>query len=312
MKQYIKKRLLSFIIVFFGVSILCFLLLAFSGKDPAEILARRIQINASAETIERVRGEMGLDKPLPIRYLNWLGGIFTGNMGMSLFSSREIAVDLAEYFPVTFALVGLSLLWVIVISVPASLISARFRNSAADHAIRGTTILGICVPTFWLGFMLLLAFAVNIPLFKVVPEAGIKGLILPSFALSVPVASGMTRLLRSTLLAELSSDYVRYAKARGLSGWRILTRHVMRNALPPIITLICQYMGYLIAGSAVVESVFSIKGIGSYMVSCVVASDSTSTATCIVIVAAIFVLANFAGDIINRILCPWMVRENSV
>ena len=121
----------------------------------------------------------------------------------------------------------------------------------------------------------------------------------------------MVRLFRSTLLSELSSDYVRYAKARGLSAGRILIHHVMRNALPPIITLFCQYLGYLIAGSAVIESVFSMKGIGSYLIGCVMASDSSSVATCIVMIAAIFVLANLAGDLMNRILCPWMVRESN-
>ncbi len=311
MKQYVQRRLLGFIVVLIGVSILSFLLLAFTGKDPAEIVTRRFNINATEDMIEKTRSEMGLDKPLTVRYVSWVKGFFTGDMGISIYSYREISKDLKEYFPVTLALVGMALLWIVLLSVPVSLLSARFRNGAADQITRGVTILGICVPTFWLGFLLLIAFAVKLPLFKVLPEPGFKGYILPSFALALPVACSTIRLFRSTLLSELSSDYVRYARARGLSAGRILTRHVMRNALPPIVTIFCQYLGYLIAGSAVVESVFSLKGIGSYLIGCVMAFDATSVATCIVIIAAIFVLANLAGDVINRILCPWMVRESN-
>jgi ABC-type dipeptide/oligopeptide/nickel transport system permease component len=311
-KQYIRKRLLGFFVVLIGVSVLSFLLLTFSGNDPAETLTRRMDINASDEMIEATRVEMGLDKPLTVQYFSWIKGIFTGNVGISMYSMREIMQDMAEYFPVTFTLVGMAMLWVVFLGVPVSLLSARFRNGIADHLTRAITILGICMPTFWLGFLLLLAFAVNIPIFKVFPEPGMKGYILPSFALACPVICGTIRLFRSSLLSELSADYVRYARARGLSAGRILLRHVMHNALPPIITLFCQYLGGLIAGSAVVESVFSMKGIGTYLIACVLSADTRSVATCIVVIAIIFVLANLAGDVINRILCPWMVRESNV
>ena len=311
MSVYIKKRLLGFLIVLVGVSILSFLLITLSGTDPAEVVARKNNAGATEEMIEQVRTELGLDKPLPVRYIQWLGGFFTGDLGISVYSLRPISKDLTAYFPMTLALVGLSLIWIVAISIPVSLLCARRKNGVFDHVSRGITLLGICLPTFWLGFLLLLAFAVKLPIFNVLPEPGIKGYILPSFALAFPVACGTIRLFRSTLLSELSADYVQYARARGLSSGRILTRHVMRNALPPIVTLFCQYLGYLIAGSAVVESVFSIKGIGTYLISCVIASDATSVATCVLIIAAIFILANLAGDVINRILCPWMVRESN-
>ena len=237
MSVYIKKRLLGFLIVLIGVSILSFLLITLSGTDPAEVVARKNNAGATEEMIEQVRTELGLDKPLPVRYIQWLGGFFTGDLGISVYSLRPISEDLAAYFPTTLALVGLSLIWIVVISVPVSLLCARRKNGVFDHVSRGITLLGICLPTFWLGFLLLLAFAVKLPIFNVLPEPGIKGYILPSFALAFPVACGTIRLFRSTLLSELSTDYVRYARARGLSAGRILTRHVMRNALPPIVTL---------------------------------------------------------------------------
>lgn len=294
-----------------GVSVLSFLLIAVSNTDPAEVIARRSSGGATKEMVEAVRSQLGLDKPLFVRYFQWLRGIFTGDFGISIFSFRPISQDLRAFFPTTLSLVGLSLVWVILISVPVSLLCALRKNSIFDHITRGITLLGICLPTFWLGFLLLLAFAVKLSFFTVVPSPGIRGLLLPSFALAVPVICSFIRLFRSSLLSELGRDYVVYARARGLSPKRILLCHITRNALPPIITLFCQYLGYLIAGGAVVENVFSLTGIGSYLISCVLAADATAVATCIMIIAAVFVLANLAGDIINRLLCPWMVRETN-
>lgn len=311
MKQYILKRAVSFVPVLIGVSILSFLLIAFTGKDPAEVIARRGALNATPELIEQVRAELELDGSLPERYINWVSGFFDGDFGTSITSFRPISEDIAEYFPITAILVALSLLWTVLLSVPISLLCARFKNSLFDHLTRGVTIFGICIPTFWLGFMLLIVLAVQMKWFTVLPEPGIKGYILPSLALSIPTICGIVRLFRSSLLSELSCDYVRYAKARGLSPTRILVCHVFRNALPPIVTVFCQYLGSLIAGSAVMEAVFSIEGIGSYLISSVLAADSTSTATCIAIIATIFIVANFVGDICNRLLCPWMVNEHN-
>lgn len=312
MKRYIGKRLGSMAVVLLGVSVLSFIFIALSGKDPAEIMARKGALNATAEQIELVRIEMGLDQPLPVRYIRWMGGLFTGDMGESFYSHRPIWQDLRAYLPVSFSLVALSLLWIILITVPISLICARWRNSVADHVVRWASMGGICMPTFWLGFLLLLGFAVRLRWFHILPEPGVKGYLLPSFTLALPCACGLIRMMRSALLSESGSDYVQYAKARGLSPSRILVRHILRNAMPPVVTLFCQHLGYLLAGSVAVESVFSLSGIGSYLVNCVAAADSTATAACIVIIASLFVLANLAGDILNRLLCPWMMREEHV
>ncbi len=312
MKRYMAKRLVSAVVVLLGVSILSFVLVALSGKDPAEIMARRGTLNATAEQVEMVRSEMGLDQPFPVRYLQWLKGLFTGNMGEAFYTHKPIAQDLKQYLPVSMHLVALSLLWIILLCVPISLICARWRNTAADHVIRWISMVGICMPTFWLGFLLLLGFAVHLGWFHVLPDPGIKGYLLPSFTLALPCACGLIRLMRSALLAESGADYVQYAKARGLSASRILMRHMLRNAMPPVFTLFCQYLGYLVAGSVVVESVFSVSGLGTYLVNCVTAADATATATCIVIIAGIFVAANLVADVVNRLLCPWMVREDHV
>ncbi|MGN1136675.1 MAG: ABC transporter permease [Oscillospiraceae bacterium] len=311
MKKFIIKRFFSALAVLVGVSILSFLLIELSGRDPAEVLAMKGGRIPDKALVEEIRAEMGFDKPVHIRYINWVKGFFTGNMGTSITTYKPISQDLAENFPVTLALVGMALVWIVIIAFPAAVLSVRFHNGVIDHLIRTVTMIGICLPVFWLGFLLLLLLAVKIPLFSVVPKAGLSGYILPSFALAFPSACAVVRLFRSSLLQQLSSDHAVFARTRGLSEWRIIICHAMRNALPPIVTLVGQYLGYLIAGSAVAESVFSIKGIGSYLVSCVTNGDSYASAACILIIATIFVASNLASDIINRLLCPWMVRETN-
>ena len=217
MKKYIGKRIISFLIVLVGVSILSFLLIAWSGKDPAEIIAHRGVSNPTPEQIEMIRVEMGLDQPLPVRYIQWLSGMFTGELGTSLTTHQPIVKDLHKYLATTTSLVGMAILWIIVLTVPISLLCARKRNRLFDQVTRGITICGICVPTFWLGFLLLLFFAIHLKWFSVLPSPGWRGFLLPSFALAVPSSCSLIRIMRSSLLAELSSDYVRFAKARGLS-----------------------------------------------------------------------------------------------
>ncbi len=311
MKHFILKRAITFILIIIGVSLLSFLLIAFSGKDPAEIIARRGDANATPEMIEQVRVEMGLDGSFLERYINWGKGFFTGNFGTSIATYHPISKDIAQFFPVTLTMVGLALLWTALLSVPIALLCAKYKNGLFDHITRGVTIFGICIPTFWLGYMGLVIFALRMNWCTVVPTGKFADYILPSAVLAVPVICGMVRMLRATLLTELASDYVRYAKARGLSAKRILVRHVLRNAMPPIITVFCQYFGSMIASSAVMEGVFSINGIGSYMIQSVIAADSVATATCVVIVAVVFISANTLGDIFNRLICPWIVRESN-
>ena len=312
MKRYLLRRLLMFLLVLLGVSILSFALIGLFGRDPAEVIARRTNINATYEQIEAVRVSMGLNKPLPARYLTWLTGLFRGDVGISIYTFNSIMEDIGLYLPVSLKLVGMAMLWVVLLALPVSLLCARFPGGAADHVVRFASIVGLSFPTFWLGFLLLIAFAVKHPIFTVVPAPGIKGYFLPSFALCLPVIAGVIRVFRASLLKETSSDYALFARARGMTRGHILIRHAMRNALPPVVTMVCQYLGYLIAGAAVVENVFTLNGLGTYLVGCVAAADSTAVATCALLVAVIFAAANLAGDLVNRLLCPWMVREYNV
>ena len=217
---------------------------------------RRGNLSPTPEVIEQVRAELGLDQPLPIRYLNWIGGVFRGDFGESIFSTNEVAADLAAYFPQTLQLVFLSLAEIIVFSILLGVLCAAKKNKLTDHIMRIVSLFGICVPPFWLGFLLLIGFAVEIPIFSVTPASGIMGLILPS------------------------------------------------------ITLSFQYVSYLIAGSAVVEKVFSIKGVGNYLMNCIMAADANAIGACMLIIAALYLLAELFGEILNHLLCPWRKEES--
>lgn len=164
--------------------------------------------------------------------------------------------------------------------------------------------MGASLPNFWLGFLLLLLFAVTFPIVKVVDYGQLKSLILPSLVLAIPVASISIRLFRATLLSNLNKDYVTYAKARGLGSGRIVWVHVMRNALPPLIMLFGQYMGYMIAGSAAVESIFSLKGIGMHLVDAIMARDLPTINGCVLVIALLFVVGRVLADIVNGRLNP--------
>ena len=307
-----RKRILRFVILLIGISILCFILTALSSIDPVTYIIRRGNLSPTPEVIEQVSEELGLDKPLPVRYLTWITGALHGDFGESVFTRNAVSEDLATYFPATLRLLLLTLAEIIVCSLLLGVLCAAKENELTDHIMRGISLLGICLPSFWLGFLLLIAFAVEIPIFSVTPAPGIKGLILPSITLAFPVICSTVRLFRASLLEEMHRDYVRFARASGMSTRQIIWRKAFRNALPPVVTLFCQYVSYLIAGSAVVEKVFSIKGVGNYLMNCIMAADSNAIGACMLIIATLYLLAELGGEILNHFLCPWRKEESDV
>ena len=304
------KRILRFIILLLGVSILCFILTALSSIDPVTYIIRRGNLSPTPEVIEQVREELGLDSPLPIRYFTWIAGALHGDFGESVFTRNPVSEDLAAYFPTTLRLLLLTLAEIIVFSLLLGVLCAAKQNKLIDHIMRGISILGICLPPFWLGFLLLIAFAGEKPIFSVTPAPGFKGLILPSVTLAFPVICSTVRLFRASLLEELHRDYVRFARASGMSKAQVIWRKAFRNALPPVVTLFCQYVSYLIAGSAVVEKVFSIKGVGNYLMNCIMAADSNAIGACMLLIATLYLLAELGGEILNHFLCPWRKEES--
>jgi ABC-type dipeptide/oligopeptide/nickel transport system permease component len=308
MVKKLINRAAMLLVVLFGVSILSFALSAISPVDPAEAFARRTSFTGvTPERVEEIRVQMGLDKPMHLQYLHWLRGVLKGDFGTSLTSRKPVTEDIAAYLPLTLKLSGLSLLLVAALSIPIAAVCAARQNGVFDHITRGVTIVGLSTPNFWLGFLLLLVFAVIFPVFRVLETGGgLRALLLPALALAIPIASSSIRIFRATALAEMNKDYVTFARARGLSELRVLWLHIMKNTLPSMVTMLCQFFGYMIAGCAVLEKIFSLKGLGSYLVDAIIGRDLPAINGCVFVVALIFVAANTFADIMNARFSPRM------
>jgi ABC-type dipeptide/oligopeptide/nickel transport system permease component len=302
--MFSKNRLVHLVVVLFGVTIISFFLSAIAPVDSAEALALRITRNPSPEKIEEIREALGLHLPLYRQYLRWLGNCLRGNLGTSLLTKNPVSADIAQKLPETMKLVGLALLWIVLSVFPLSIIAALRKDGLFDQLVRALTIVGISIPAFWLGFLFLLLFAVTIPLFKVVEYGSLKRFILPSLVLAIPAASSFIRVFRATLLSNLHKDYVVYARARGLSMARVILVYVVKNSLPPMVTLFCQHLGLMIAGSAIVESVFSLEGMGNHLLDAVMARDLPAINGCVLLLALGFVIFSALADFINALLNP--------
>ena len=293
------KRLVSFIIVIWGVVTLSFCLQVFTGTDPAEMIVRKNSIFATEEQIQAVREQLGLDAPFHERYFDYITGVATGDLGTAITNRQPVIENIKAALPVTCTVIVMAMAWVILFTVILSAISVIRKNGIFD----------ICVPSFWLALILLTAFAVNIPIFHVIADGSIKSLILPSIAMAVPIICISTRVLRASVLNELKSDYVLYAKARGFSNSQIVFGEVLRNALPAAITLFAQYCAALFGTSALVESVFSIDGLGIYLMESCESMDVYGISGAILVCAVLFVLFNTVADILSSMICPAYRRK---
>ena len=258
----ITKRIINFIFVIWGVVTLSFCLQVFTGTDPAEMIVRKVNVFATEEQIQAVREELGLDAPFLERYADYIKGVLTGDLGTAITNRQPVIENIKDALPVTCMLVVMAMAWVIIFTVLIAAISVIRKGGIFDNVMRIICIIGICVPSFWLALILLTAFAVQIPIFSVISDGSFKSLILPSAAMAFPIICIAARVLRAAVLNELKSDYVTYARARGFSNAQIVYGEVLRNALPAAITLFAQYCAALFGTSALVESVFSIQGLG--------------------------------------------------
>lgn len=302
----IFQKILYLLFVLLAVSFMSFFLSDISSIDSARAVAHHIYGNPTPEQIETVRKEKGLDKPFHLRYELWLRGVLRGDFGISYQTNNPVSKDIAGKFLATVVLVAAALFWILILTVSLSLLSVSKRKFLFKKFLQIFTILGISIPSFWLGYLLLTAFAVCIPIFKVVDFGNLKSIILPSFTLAIPITSAAVRMLKTLLLENMKEDYVIYARARGLSDRRILWKYVLKNALPPMVTLFFQNIGMMIGGSAIVESVFSWQGMGSYFVSSVITGDVPAITGCVLILGVVFVVCNEVGEIVNGLLNPHM------
>ena len=309
LKNILVKKIIGVVLVVFGVVTLSFCLQLFTGTDPAEMIVRKQNVFATEEQIQAVREDLGLDAPFHERYISYISDVIKGDLGIAITNRKPVIDNIKETIPVTCTMVMMSMLWVVLFTVIFSANSVISNNGIFDNLMRIICIIGICVPSFWLALILLTALAVKIPIFNVISDGSIKSLILPSVAMAVPIICIAVRVLRASILSELKSDYVTYARARGFSNTQIIFGEVLKNALPAAITLFAQYCAALFGTSALVESVFSIDGLGMYLMESCESMDVYGISGSVLVCAILFVLFNTMADIISSVLCPAYRRE---
>ena len=303
MKRKIITRILLLLLVLLGVTVLTFIYTNLSPVDAAEALAVRRYTRPTAEQIETVRHELGMDKPLFQQYFSWLLKACKGDFGNSYNTGRPIIEELTASIKPTLKMSVLALLFSIILSIPLGVISSARKSGLFDKTVYLFGIICMSVPNYWIGYLLLIAFAVNIPIFKVMGADTLKDYILPALSLALPVSAGNIRVFRSSMLEGYNSDFVLYARARGVSELKIAGM-VSRYALPPLVTMLGQSFGFMIAGSSMVEIVFSIQGLGTMLVTALSARDTVTINACVLVIAVIFVIVNFIAELINASMNP--------
>jgi ABC-type dipeptide/oligopeptide/nickel transport system permease component len=298
------KRLLYLFFVLWGVSLGTFGLLEMAPGDPAEIILRDRTEAPGREQIEALRQEMDLDAPVSLRYLRWIGGLATGDWGTSWRSGRPVLEEVFDRLPATCTLAAAAFLLVLAIATGSGVVSALWHGRAPDHWIRAATILASAVPSYWLGLVLIYGFSLRLGLLPVAGQGSVAHLVLPSLTLALSVALLQGQVLRAALVQAMSSDWVRFAFAKGMKPRNVFFRHTLRAALSPMATLWAVSLGQLLGGAVIVESIFAWPGIGRLTVEAVIGRDIPVVQAIVLLLAAVFVLANQLAEIIQHRLDP--------
>ena len=304
-KKQIGRRCIQILIVLIGISFFTFALTYLSPGDPAEIMLTECGNLPTPELLEQTRHELGLDKPFLVQYGSWLKGVLTGDMGMSYSMKVPVVQKLVSCFWPTLQMSLLALLLMIVISIPMGIAAAVYQNKWPDYLVRGVTFIGVSVPSFWLGLILLSIFGVQLRWVNVAGgTTDLKAMILPSVTLALAMSAKYTRQVRSAVLEELHQDYVTGARARGMNQWEILFRQVLPNAMLPLVTMLGLSFGSLLGGTSVVEIIFSYPGLGILAVGAVKARDYPLIQGFVLWIALIYMVVNLLVDISYHYIDP--------
>lgn len=295
-------RLVSLLASLIVASLVVFATVEIVPGDPARFM---LGINAQPDTVAALRAELGLDRSLVERYFSWVGGLFTGDLGVSYTYRSPVSEIVAERLQVSLPLAVYALVLTVVIAFPVGMIAAGSRGGAVDTLFTGATQLGIAVPNFWFALLLILLFSVNLGWFSAggFPgwEAGLlpglQALTLPAIALALPQASILARVLRSSLIDTLSDDYIRTARAKGLSAGQALRRHALRNAMIPVFTIIGLQFSFLIAGAVIIENVFFLPGLGRLVLQAITQRDLIVVESVVMLLVLAVILVNFVVEL---------------
>ncbi len=315
MIRVLAQRLIDLMVVLWGVSALVFLMIRFIPGDAVQIMLGA-NVEITPERLQALYQKIGLDRPMLQQYATWIGGIFVGDLGTSLWTGAPVGEEILARLGVTLELLMLSLGTAVALAIPAGCLMAYVRRSASDYVIRVVTIVGVTVPSFWLGIVLILAAYKLVPGFASIgyvpfaddPLANLLRMILPTVSLALPIVASLSRIMRSAMLDALGQDYIRTARAKGVSERTVIFRHALRNALIPFVTAVGITAGYLFGGAIVVEQVFALPGLGRLVIGAIAERNYPLIQATILLVTSGFVVINFLVDMLYVAIDP-RVRE---
>jgi peptide/nickel transport system permease protein len=301
MWMFILRRLASTAAVVLGVAVLVFLLIHFIPGDPVDVMLGE---SAQAADREELRRALGLDQPLLQQLGSYLKGLASLDLGRSLHSQRPIVELLAERLPATIELAVAALAVTLVLALPLGLIAAARRGTAWDHGAMSFSLLGVSIPNFWMGPLLILVFALWLGWFPVSGRGEAGGVVLPALTLGTSLSAILARMIRSSLLEVLGDDFIRTAYAKGLSRRQVIIRHALPNALLPVITILGLQLGTLLAGAVITETVFSWPGIGLLTIEAIQSRDYPVVQACVLLIALTYVVINSFTDVLYALIDP--------
>lgn len=305
MLRYFIKRLLLAVPVLLVTALLVFSALHLAGGDPVNLLAGP---TAPIETREAIRKKLGLDKPLPVQFGIYLANLARGDLGNSIMNRREVSEMIVQKLPITAELGVAAFALAYLLAIPLGIVAALKRNTFIDWSSMMVALIGVSMPGFWLGLILIITFSLKYRLLPPIGYGDIKTLIMPTLALGLPRVGRIARITRSSLLEVIGQDYIRTARAKGLAERVVVLKHALRNAVMPIISLMGLDMGYIIGGSVVIESVFARSGIGDMMLRAIYSRDFPVLQGTIFVLALAIILSNIVADIAYMVVDPRIRR----
>jgi peptide/nickel transport system permease protein len=295
---FILKRLAQIVPVILGVTLVVFLIMQMVPGDPAVIMAGE---GASKETVNELREDLGLNRPLHEQYFSYVGNVFRGDLGNSLKNNQPVMGEIMIRLPITMELAFFSILITIVLGLIAGIISAVRPYSFSDISVMVVALIGISLPSFWLGLLLMYVFSVKLQWLPVAGWDSTAHIILPAITLGAGGAAIVARMTRSSMLEVVGQDYIRTAKAKGLKGHVIIYKHALRNALIPVITVVGLQFGSLLGGTVLVESVFAINGLGRMIVDAIRTRDIPMVQGGVLVASLVFVFVNLLVDVMYKV-----------
>lgn len=301
MWKFIAKRLVSMIPVLLGVTLIIYLILNMAPGDPAKVILGE---QATPEQIAELRESMGLNDPVLVQYARYIWGLCRGTMGQSYNSRLECSVEIMARFPNTVRLAAVAVLISVVLALPLGILAAVKQNTLFDGISMIIALIGVSMPVFWLGMLLILAFSLNLGWFPSSGSEGWKSLVLPAVTLGFMHMASIARITRSSMLEVIRQDYIRTARAKGVSENKVITKHALKNALIPTITVVGLQIGAMLGGSVMTESVFAWPGIGRLMVQSINKRDIPMVLGCVIMFSVSFSIVNLIVDVLYGFVDP--------